>query len=476
MTEYVDSFAWYPSRAHAAQSQLRSLMDRCDVLDIQTLHALSVNNPSRYWDNVSQILGLGQHALEVEKNLLAACVREWTGNYGTALVQEDEEGNLRQYSYTDLRKRVDKAVGGLAAAGVRKGDTIALLLPLYLDAVAILLACATMGIICAVLSPLERDDLVARALDQVRAKVVIVADRFNSGKVKVYTKSVADRASVTARSLDAIVTIRFSGEGTSWLDGRDMWWDNLIERGSTNNKQRKDHSGDSSPQGHWTLLDLIPEPDQAVSVAPVSPLRSAHDLAFIFDVHPKDVVLWWTSAPGVWDPWAVIGTLILGATLVIPKLSSERATIAHLFHLINSCDVSVLGCETSLVDHWTRQDTFQEQHTGAPLTTKQWQWAFINLGRGNSPVINYYRNRRLGVGLLGCMTLMPIKAGAFTGPIAGVIITIDSDNQFTADVPRLATSINRSLPSIGSIRSLPAAHNVGHVRIDSDGYWFLDLT
>lgn len=221
-----------------------------------------------------------------------------------------------------------------------------------------------------------------------------------------------------------------------------------------------------------------------------APIKSAHDLAYIFDISSEDTVLWYTSPDKGWFDWMALGVLTLGATLLIDENSASVSSLDYLWDIIDRHEITILGLDlTHLPNDWTSAITSAREHsslrlvgsTNHPWNATQWQWVYDHIAQRRIPVINYFADLQFGGGLLGCTVARPIKAGAFYGPVPGIKIgTPDNTGQLHQQGGRFAivpsslkvnfdakqrTSINQNT---GKYTLLPF-----NLSIDTDGFWYL---
>lgn len=482
--------------------------------NLDDLLLLSNNNPEQYWGWVSEYLKLDwyqpyrqvfdshthqwyvggkinsvQNALDRHTRLSPGlCNSDEQSPSNTsklALIYENAEKGTHQYTYRELSELTSRTAYALTTLGIQAGDSVALLLPLLPETVAILLACSKIGAVCVPIPPYKEYQAVAEVLNRTNAKVLVTTDGYFVDRVFVPTKSIADRASVSALALETIITIRHAYLGVSWLDGRDLWWHDVMPHHST------EHPTYHADPNHPLILEmalfdnLMPLCHSHIGLS----VKAAHDLAFTFDVHQDDVILWYTHPERLWDAWAIVGALTLGATLLIYEGSLDLAETSLLRSLLERHNVSVLCVDPVLVrpqsqnkDEVKRDPSILRiiGSTGEPWTVEQWQWMFEYIGRRLVPIVNYYREPELGGGILGCTTLKAIKAGAFNGPIPGV--DIDFLNVIEDQPGAIERAIIRpSHPGSNSCISSPIRFESfstsklasRSIFIDPDGYWFL---
>ena len=129
-----------------------------------------------------------------------------------------------------MDKVADQIVHTLRSYGIRAGETICVCLPDIKERKITALACAKLNVKNKPLA-IERlnEASLIECLKASKAKILIIADWCLINNKLLPCKTIADRSSVFASALDYIITVRNLGHAVSWLDGRDVWWDTLMD-------------------------------------------------------------------------------------------------------------------------------------------------------------------------------------------------------------------------------------------------------
>ena len=152
-----------------------------------------------------------------------------------ALIWEGEPGDTRTLTYWDLFREVSKFANVLRKLGVRKGDRVAIYLPLIPEAAISMLACARIGAIHSVVFGGFSPESLSDRINDAKAKVLITADGgYRRGQV-IPLKRNSDKALETTPSIEHVVVVqrRPGGAGdeafASMKEGRDQWWHRLMQ-------------------------------------------------------------------------------------------------------------------------------------------------------------------------------------------------------------------------------------------------------
>ena len=219
----------------------------------EELHRFSVEQPDKFWGE------LGRSRLEWSKefqqtmdcdmttgrfawflggklNVSVNCVDRWArlDPHRVAVVWErDEPGQEERVTYSQLQATVCQVANCLKAAGVRKGDVVALYMPVTPMAVACMLATARLGAVHSVIFAGFSSEAVAARITDAGAKVVITADEAVRGGKKIPLKPTVDKALAGCPDVKTVFVSRRTGGNVKMTQGRDIWLEEVMSSEST---------------------------------------------------------------------------------------------------------------------------------------------------------------------------------------------------------------------------------------------------
>ncbi|HKF75024.1 MAG TPA: AMP-binding protein, partial [Candidatus Dormibacteraeota bacterium] len=331
--------------------------------------------------------------------------------------------------YRELNAEVCRLARGLRRLGVGRGDRVAVYMPLVPETAIALLACCKLGAIFLPLFSGYGPAAVSSRLDDCGATVLLCADGFYRRGQVVQMKETADRALAESPGVRHVVMLRRTGREVPWTPGRDHDWSELVDGEAA--------ELDSEVVDPETPLMIIytsgttGRPKGAVRVHGGFPVKAAQDMAHGFDVQADDVVFWFTDIGWMMGPWLILGTLLLGATMVLYEGTPDTPGPDRLWRMVAEHRVSVLGVSPTLVrglmgagtDHPRRHDLSALRvlgGTGEPWNPEPFQWYFREIGRGRIPVINYTGGTEVAGGILCGNVLSRLRPCAFAGPLPGM--------------------------------------------------------
>src|SRR5205807_7740661 len=170
--------------------------------------------------------------LNASENAVDKHVKSWRKNKA-AYLWEGENGERRTITYGELHREVNRLAGVLNNLGLRKGDTVAIYMPLVPEFPITMLACARQGLPFTVVFSGFSAKALAERIQDCEAKIVVTADGgFRRGKI-LESKTVVDDAVKESPSVRHVVVFRRTGHVEPMIDGRDDCCDDLMAKYAT---------------------------------------------------------------------------------------------------------------------------------------------------------------------------------------------------------------------------------------------------
>jgi acetyl-CoA synthetase len=449
----VPDAAWRPTPDLLAESRLARFLRSTGAASLEALQARAVADPAWFWGAAAEDLELGWQRPPAEV-MDAAGGPEWTRwwrggafNYAEAAIEsraardpdreaiawEGEDGAVRRLTNAELRDAVTAASRMFVAAGVRAGDRVGIFLPMLVETVVATLA---LGWIGAIYSPIFSGygaPAVASRLNDCEASVLVTADGFLRRGKAVPMKATADEAVRLAPSVERVIVVRRLGEGAEappWHRERDRWWDEAIAAAAGDPEPPHRLTDPETPYMLIYTSGTTGRPKGAVHVHGGFPIKGAQDLAHTFDLRPGDGLFWFTDLGWMMGPWAISGSLLLGARLILYEGAPDHPGPDRLWDMVARHRVTHLGLSPTVVraliphssDPVRSHDLTSLRvlgSTGEPWDPDSWWWYFREVGGGRCPVVNYSGGTEVSGGIVGCNLLTPIRPASFNGPCPG---------------------------------------------------------
>ena len=446
---HSEGVAWQPDPAAADASRLARFLRATGEPSLGALQARAVADPAWFWGAAADDIAIPwtrrpRDVLDLTGG--PAWARWWIGGAfdwswaaveprvrrdpdGIAVTWEGEDGAVRTLTNAELAGRVRGAATHLAGLGVGVGDRVGILLPMLLETVVAVLAVSRLGAIFTPIFSGYAAPAIASRLVDCGATLLITADGFLRRGAWIDLKSVADAAVAAAPSVRNVVVVRRAGDAldTPWMDGRDVVW----REDASNSKDAAPQERD--PETPYMVIytsGTTGRPKGAVHVHGGFPIKAAQDLAHTFDLTERDMLFWFTDLGWMMGPWAIAGSLLLGARLVLYEGAPDFPGPDRLWEIVARHKVTHLGLSPtvirSLMAHGEAPIRAHDRSslrvlgsTGEPWNPEPWWWYFREVGEGRCPIINYSGGTEVSGGIVGGNVLGPIKPASFSGPCIG---------------------------------------------------------
>jgi len=353
---------------------------------------------------------------------------------------EGEPGDTRTISYAQLLTDVSKAANALTEIGIKSEDRVAIYMPLIPEAVVAMLACARIGAIHSVVfGGFSADALLSRIQD-ADATLVITADGGFRKGTAFALKPAVDEALKGATNVSKVLVVKRTGQETAWVEGRDIWWHDLVDR------QSSTHSPEFFDSEHPLFIlytsGTTAKPKGIFHTTGGYLTQVAYTHKVVFDIEPKTDVYWCTADVG-WitgHSYMVYGPLINGATQVIYEGTPDSPHKGRMFEIIEKYGVTILYTAPTLIRTWMKWgDEFPNKFNlstlrllgsvGEPINPEAWIWYRNVIGGGNCPIVDTWWQTETGAIMISPLPgVTATKPGSAMRPLPGIAAKVVDEN------------------------------------------------
>lgn len=259
-----------------------------------------------------------------------------------ALIFEADDGKVTNVTYKDLLQRVSRLANALKARGIGKGDRVVIYMPMSIEGVVAMQACARIGATHSVVFGGFSSKSLNERLVDVGAKALITCDEQMRGGKALPLKSIADEALALGgcEGVKNVIVYQRTGGKVAWQDGRDEWLHEIV----------KDQSDTCEPEWVGAEHPLFVLYTSGSTGRPKGVQHStggyllwaAQTMKWTFDWKPEDV--FWCTADIGWitgHTYITYGPLAVGATQVVFEGVPTYPDAARFWKMIAAHKVSV---------------------------------------------------------------------------------------------------------------------------------------
>jgi acetyl-CoA synthetase len=371
--------------------------------------------------------------------LLNACYQCVDRHIGTwrkskvAIYWEAETGETRVLSYSTLYRAVNRFAWVLQKLGVKKGDRIALYLPMVPELPIFMLACARIGAVHTVIFSGFSAQAIADRVNDTQAKLIITTDGgYRRGKI-VPLKEITDEAAKLCPSVEKIIVVKRTGEAVSMVEGRDLWLSSMLEEAEM--WVRPEPMESTHPLYILYTSGTTGKPKGVVHGTGGYLVFNHSAYEWVFDINERSV--YWCTADVGWvtgHSSIVYAPLSHGAAIVIYEGAPDYPTVDRWWDIVEKYGVSIFYTSPTAVRMFMRSgEEWPQKHdlsslellgsVGEVINPEAWFWYYKYVGGERCPIVDTWWQTETG-GIMISPTpgieSIPLKPGSATFPLPGV--------------------------------------------------------
>ncbi len=435
-------------------------------------------------------------------NCLDRHLTTWRRNKA-AIIWESDEGNTKIYTYQTLYNEVCRFANVLKKHGIKKGDRVAVYMPMIPELPVVMLACARIGAIHSVVfGGFSANSLRDRIQDSA-CKMLITADEGLRGGRPIALKAAADEAMLECPSVEMCVVVNRANANVPMEPGRDVWYHEEMAASDIKSHCDVEWMDAEDPLYILYTSGSTGKPKGVLHTTGGYMVFGIMTFKYVFDYHDEDV--FFCTADIGWvtgHTYIVYGPLGFGATSLMFEGIPTYPDPGRFWDIVDKYGVTQFYTAPTAIralmkqgDEWPAKYDLSSLRllgtVGEPINPEAWMWYYHNIGRERVPVVDTWWQTETGgqliMNLPGCT---PMKPGSATRPFFGVQPIIMNEDQTETPV-NSGGRLCIKFPWPGMLRStwgdpenkrvkevyfttFPGMYFTGDgARKDEDGYYFL---
>ncbi|GBH34436.1 AMP-dependent synthetase [Nitrosopumilus zosterae] len=453
----MSNFEFIPTEKQIHESNIFQFMKKHNIDSLEDLSHKAKNNLEWYWESVDKDIGIvwdkpytktldmskgiawSKWFVDGKTNIYTSSVEKFAKSNPEKIAYyfESEDGRTSKITYSELNSKVSKLANALKSFGIKKGDVIAIYLPMIEEAILAILAASKIGAVqTTIFSGYSSQSLHVR-LQDCRAKILFVSDGFHRKGKPISQKQIMENA-VKNTSIEKIIVVSYKGIDkyiesentisfkkivsdetdlcdTEVMDSEDPLFI-LYTSGTTGNPKGVIHS-----HGGFSVF-------------------AGHQSAYLIDTHENDILFWPADIGWITGlVWNVYGLLIMGASAVIYDGALDFPTSDRIWKMMSDYNATIFGISPTAVRLFKKNDVEPlKSHsldkikniptTGEPLDEDSWWWLFEKVGNKKIPIMNLSGGTEIGGAMLSVFPGMKLKPSSVGIPIPGMDIDAFDDD------------------------------------------------
>ena len=417
----------------------------------------ALKNPDKFWDKIAQnffwfkkwnkvsncdlqkaqISWFEDGKTNLSYNCLDRHLKESGDKIAVIWESNDVDVKSQKITYRELHEQVCQFANLLISRGIKKGDRVCIYMPMIVQSLVAMLACARIGAVhCVVFAGFSAKALAQRIEDS-GAKILITSDFLYRGDKKIELLKIAQEALVQKNEIESVILFRRDLQ-TKISDKKILIWQDEIEKFPKTNQAEILDAEDN-------LFILYTsgstgKPKGILHTLGGYMVYAAYSFKNVFQYRENEI--FFCSADIGWitgHSYLAYGPLLNGATILMFEGIPTHPTPARFWEVIEKHKVNIFyTAPTAIRALMQKGDEFVSGHdlsslrvlgtVGEPINEEAWQWYFEKIGNKKCPIVDTWWQTETGgiliSSLAGIVDSKPAHAGF---PLPGIVPILFDD-------------------------------------------------
>ena len=419
--------------------------------DYEKAYAASINEPIKFWEEIAAAFSWQEpwhKTLEWEfatptvkwfqggrLNITENCLDRHLKKHGEdiALLWEPNDPKEQEVrlTYKELHSEVCRFANVLKAKGVKKGDRVAVYMPMIPELTIGVLACARIGAVHSVVFAGFSSNALADRINDSRCVCVLTSDGMYRGEKSLSVKATVDEALKHCTSVESVIVVRRDGREVTMVEGRDHWYHEALAEVGTDCP--------AEPMDAEDMLFILytsgstGKPKGVVHTCGGYMVYAGYSFKNVFQYERGDV--YWCTADVGWitgHSYIIYGPLLNGATTLMFEGVPTFPDAGRFWDVCDKYGVNqfytaptairaLMACGDEFVDRAELRALKVIGSVGEPINAEAWHWYHDKVGRGNCPVVDTWWQTETGGIMISGLGNLSLQRPTYAGrPLPGI--------------------------------------------------------
>ncbi len=407
-------------------------------------------------------------------NITANCIDRFalTMPDKKAIIWEGNDLNTGSKSLTfkELQIEVSKFSNVLKGLGVKKGDRVAIYLPMLMEGAIAMLSCARIGAIHTVIFAGFSAQSITDRVNDCDPKVIITSDSMVRGEKKINLKKIIDESISQTPQVKHCIVLNRGDEDINMNHGKDHWWHELMHEASSNCEPENMNAED--PLFILYTSGSTGKPKGVLHTVAGYMVYVGYTFANVFNIQ-KDDIFWCTADIG-WitgHSYSLYGSLLNGITTVFFEGIPTYPDHGRFWDIIDKHHVTIFytaptairaleSFGTSVFSSKKLSSLRVLGSVGEPINEEAWHWYHKNVGKGNCPIVDtWWQTETGGILISPIANITPLIPAFATLPLPGIQPMLVDENGVEIMGNEVEGNLCIKFPWPGMARSLYKNHH-----------------
>ena len=432
-------------------------MKKHNISSLDELSEKSKNNLEWFWESVEKDIGIiwdepytktldtsngipwTKWFVDGKTNLYNSSVEKFTKTTPEKIAYNfiSEDGVETKLSYSELNTKVSKLANVFKSLDVKKGDVIAIYLPMIEEAIVSILAAAKIGAVQTIVFSGYSSESLKIRLQDCHAKILLTSDGFHR-KGKTISQKITVDAAVIDTDIEKIIVVSYKGIDKFEKSDKIQFYDDLI--------LQQDDTCDTEIMNSEDPLFILytsgttGKPKGVVHTHGGFSVFAGHQASYLVNMGQNDRLFWPADIGWITGlVWNVYGLLLVGSSAVIYDGALDFPNSDRVWEILSKYQATIFGISPTAVRLFKKinsnpQNKFSLDSlqniptTGEPLDEDSWWWLFENVGNKKIPIMNLSGGTEIGGAMLSVFPGMKLKPSTVGIPVPGMNLDVVNDD------------------------------------------------